>query len=352
MSSSEFRFRNHYIPEHYLKRWAAGTSKVWTYRLLVPHVNVPLWKPHSLETIGQRKHLYTRLRGGVESDELERWFGSDFESPANLVIEKVIAAKPIIPNDWKTLARFVALQDVRTPARMSEVVNRASEYLPEMLKDVLEGAVDDIRAANESNLPLPILGQTSAIPLPIAVRTEFEPGAETGTLRVETVSGRAYWLYAVEVLLTQTIKHLENHRWTVVRPPLGMKWLTSDNPVVKLNFYSNGTFDLGGGWGNPDSVILLPLSPEHLLYTQVGKKPRFGRGERLPEPIALQVQRFIIKNAHRYIFSEQIDPAVSNTRPRTVSRELVCAEDQGWAEFNTTQREAEQALMAGDVIPE
>jgi len=96
----------------------------------------------------------------------------------------------------------------------------------------------------------------------------------------------------------------------------------------------------------------LPLSPEHLLYTQVGKKPRFGRGERLPEPIALQVQRFIIKNAHRYIFSEQIDPAVSNTRPRTVSRELVCAEDQGWAEFNTTQREAEQALMAGDVIPE
>lgn len=345
MSSDKFRSSNHYVPEHYLKRWAAGTLKVWTYRLLVPHDNVRSWKPHSLETIGRREHLYTRIRGSNASDELERWFATDFESPADPVIEKVVKGKSLSTDDWRKLARFVALQDVRTPARMTEVVNHASEYLPAMLKEVLEGAVEDIRVAKENSLSLPVRDQTSDSALPIAVRTRIEPGAETGTLSVETVAGRGFWLYAVEVLLTRTVKHLENHRWTVVRPPAGMKWLTSDNPVVKLNYRSNGTFDLGGGWGNPGSEILLPLSPEFLLYTQVGRKPGFGRGERLSEAIALQVQRFIIKNAHRYIFSEQIDPAVSNARPRTVSQEMVRMENKNWAEFHAAQTEAELALF-------
>jgi hypothetical protein len=349
MSSNEFRFHNHYIPEHYLKRWAAGKTKVWTYRLLVPHDNVPPWKLHSLETIGRREHLYTRIQRGSESDELERWFSTDFESPANLVIEKVITGKSLIPNDWATLARFLALQDVRTPARMTEVVNRASESLPAMLNEILEGAVKDIKIAKEKNLPLPVRDQISSIPLPIAVRKLIEPGGETGTLGLEVVAGRGYWLFAVEVLLTKTVKHLENHRWTVVRPPAGMKWLTSDNPVVKLNYYRNGDFDLHGGWGNPGSEIFLPLSPDYLLYTQVGKARRFSRGERISKEIALQIQCFIINNAHRYIFSEEIDPAVSNIRPRTVSQDIVCAEDHGWATFHATQTEAEHSLNANSL---
>lgn len=346
MPSDNFRHRNHYIPEHYLKRWSSGTSKVWTYRLLVPHENVQLWKLHSLETIGRRDHLYTRIREGKDSDELERWFSVDFESQANPVIEKVIAGKAISPADWRILARFLALQDVRTPARMTEIVNRASEYLPEMLEEVLTNAVQELKSTRNRDKPVPIEHKKSSIPLPIAVSTEFEPGAETGKLRVETLAGRAYWLFALEGLLTNTAKHLENHRWTIVRPALGIKWLTSDNPVVKLNYYSNGTFDLGGGWGNPGSEIFLPLSPEHMLYTQVGTKPRFSRGERLPEVISLQIQRFIIKNAHRYIFSEQIDASVFQTRPRTVNQEMVRMENRGWAEFHAAQSKAEHALHA------
>lgn len=345
MVSDNFHFRNHYIPELYLKRWSGGTPRVWTYRLLVPHEHVQLWKHYSLESIGRRNHLYTRIREGNESDELERWFSTSFECPANSIIEKVVTGKPLAPDDWRTLARFVALRDVRTPARMTEIVERAGEYLPAMLQEVLEDAVEDIRVAKEKNLPLPVLqDKARSIPLPMAIRTEVEPGAKTGTLRIETVAGRGYWLHAVEVLLTQTVKHFESHRWTIIRSPAGMKWLTSDNPVVKLNFYGNGTFDLGGGWGNPGSEILLPLSPEHLLYTQVGKRPKFARGERLPEPLASQIQRLIIKNAHRYIFAEQIDPAVSNVRPRIVSKEMVHAEDLGWDEFHGTQTKAEQEL--------
>ncbi len=344
MPTNNLRFRNHYVPEHYLKRWAGGTSKVWTYRLLVPHNNMGLWKSHSLDTIARREHLYTRIRDTNESDELERWFSTDFESPANPVIEKVITGMSLTPNDWRALARFVALQDVRTPARMTEIVNRASNNLPALLDEVLKKAVEDIKAAKENNISLRVRDNAASIPLPIAIHTKFEPGAETGTLCLETVAGRAYWLYAIEVLLTTTVKHLEKHRWVVVRTPKGMKWLTSDNPVVKLNYYNDGTFDLGGGWGNPGSEIFLPISPEYLLYTQVGSKPRFARGERLPQTIAVKIQNFIIENSHRYIFAEEIDPSVASIRPRTVNQEAVSAENKGWTEFHSIQTQGELQL--------
>lgn len=346
MSSDNFRFRNHYVPEHYLKQWAAGTSKIWTYRLLVPHGSVDLWKNHSLETIARRNHLYTRLRGGKESDELERWFCTDFESPASQVIDRIVARKHLSPEDWRTLARFVALQDVRTPARMTEVVNKASENLPDMLQDTLENVVEKIKSAKESDLPFFSHSGSVSDNFPMAVRTEFEPGAEDGAIVVETVAGRGYWLYAIEYLLTKTIKHLEGHRWTILRPPEGMKWLTSDNPVVKLNYYQDGTFDLKGGWGSAGSEIFLPLSPEYLLYTQIGSGRTFARGERLKASMALQVQNFIVRNAHRYIFSEQIDPLVLRIRPRTVSQEIVRLETQGWAEFHSEQTKVELALKS------
>jgi len=344
MSPKNLRFRNHYVPVHYLKRWARGTPKIWTYRLLVPHNNVELWKSHSLETISRRQHLYTRIRNKRESDELEHWFSTDFETPADLAIEKVITGGHLSPSDWRALARFVALQDVRTPSRMTEIVNSASNYLPELLTGVLEQAVEEVKTAKQYNISLPVPDNSNLPPFPIAVHTKIEPGAKVGTLNLETVAGRGYWLYAIEVLLTTTVKHLEKHRWVVVRAPKGMKWLTSDNPVVKLNYYQNGTFDLGGGWGNPGSEIFLPLSPDHLLYTQVGRKPGFSRGERLSHALANKIQCIIINNAHRYIFSEEIDRSAVALRPRTVNQEAVREENKGWEEFHSIQTQAELAL--------
>lgn len=345
MPADNLRYRNHYVPVSYLKRWSGGLPKVWTYRLLVPDERVHLWKLHSLESIGPRNHLYTRMWEGRESDELELWFDTNFECPAKLIIDKVVNGARLAPDDWKTLARFVALLDVRTPSRMTEINKHAEEYLPALLKEVLDRAVEDMTVAHDKNFPLPdIQNEPHHFHIPMALRTEIEPGAETGTLGIKVVNGRGFYLYAVEVLLTQTVKHLENHRWTVVRPPINMKWVTSDNPVVKLNFYNNGNFDFGGGWGNPGSEFFLPLSPDYLLYAQVGRKPRFARGERLPESLALQVQGLIIKNAHRYIFSERVDSSIPLMRPRTVSNELVLSEEKGWTEFHGVQTEAEQEL--------
>src|SRR5699024_11588180 len=45
---------------------------------------------------------------------------------------------------------------------------------------------------------------------------------------------------------------------------------TSDNPVINLNYYRKDKYDFNGGWGVDNTCIMMPLTPKHLLYTQVG----------------------------------------------------------------------------------
>jgi hypothetical protein len=109
---------NHYVPRSYLKRWTHDGSRLWLYRVLVPHARVPLWRETSTRGITYHEHLYTRVAASGESDEIERWLDAEFDAPAEEAIAKAVANKRLSPHDWRLLARFFAAQDVRTPARL------------------------------------------------------------------------------------------------------------------------------------------------------------------------------------------------------------------------------------------
>ena len=104
------------------------------YRLLVSHENVPLWRAQSCAGLANHQHLYTRHLAAGEADVIENWLARDFEDPAEPVIEKVISGARMYPPDWQCLARFVAAQDVRTPARMMEMIKRWQKSLPDLVQ--------------------------------------------------------------------------------------------------------------------------------------------------------------------------------------------------------------------------
>ena len=278
------------------------------YRLLVSHENVPLWRAQSCAGLANHQHLYTRHLAAGEADVIENWLARDFEDPAEPVIEKVISGARMYPPDWQCLARFVAAQDVRTPARMMEMIKRWQKSLPDLVQNTLQESVQKMKAAQKE-------GQT--------LRVTPNPLAREFPSRVTT---------------------LLKHRWTILRPPPGIRWLTSDDPVIRLNYYGPGKYDFEGGWGRNGGEILLPLSPKHLLYTKVGSKPR--RDTASPE-LAHLIQRLTIQHGHRFVFSIEPNHAVESLRPRLVDPIAFKKEADFWKRWQDQQGEIERSLLRG-----
>ena len=129
-------------------------------------------------------------------------------------------------------------------------------------------------------------------------------------------------------------------RWTILKPHEGLAWFTSDDPVIRLNYYEPGKYDFKGGWGNPKTEILLPLDPQHLLYAMVGERPP-QRGTTISIAQTQAIRRFIAEHAHRVIIASAQDGEVPVLRPRIVDAALVRNEKEQWRQWHDRQSAAE-----------
>ncbi len=342
---------NHYVPHSYLKRWADDLGNVWSYRILVPHAKSSPWKAHSPKGLGYHQHLYTRMTASGESDELERWFDTAFESPAGRALQHAVTDRRLSPAEWRLLVRFLAAQDVRTPARLFERLRDWNSTLQSQIDEITSEAVRKLEEAKRSGIPIRVEApQAHAELFPVRTLVEINPGEDAGLLRVEATVGRGLWLWSLKHLLTETLDVLHLHRWTILRSPPGIEWLTSDNPVVRLNYHNAQRYDFGGGWNSPGTVIFMPLSPTHLMFTQIGPGPRLQRGTTVSVELAMQIQRFTVEHAHRYVFGRLPDANAAQWRPRTVDPRAFQSEAEQWKSWNAVQSDAEREIFGGRAV--
>jgi Protein of unknown function (DUF4238) len=338
------RTEHHYVPCVYLKNFADAGGKVFVYRLLVAHQNAREWQAVSPRGIGYHAHLYTRMVAGSASDEVEDWLGREFEAPAEEAIDRAIHDERLTPTHWRSLARFVAAQDVRTPARLMESIEEWPQTVPAILNEVLHEAVAKLQRAKQSGKAIETTRTPHSEYLPIRTHKRVVPGEPMGELPVETVAGRGFWLFTLKHLLTSTLNVLFEHRWTIVKPHGDTRWITSDDPVIRLNYNSPTDYNLHGAWGSKGTEILLPLGPKHLLYTQVGNRQPPQTGWMFPKEHTEMLQRIIAKHAHRLIFANAPSPLISTMRPRTVNPVALSAERQQWENWHDQQMKAEREL--------
>jgi hypothetical protein len=337
---------NHYVPHSYLKRWADDHGNVWSYRILVPHAKSSLWKAHSPKSLGFHQHLYTQMAATGESDKIERWFDSTFESPAGRALQNAVNDQRLSSDEWVRLIRFLAAQDARTPARLLGRMKDWQENMQSLINKITSDAVHKLEEAKRNGIPIAFEGPAAGDELfPVHTMVEIQAGEESGLLRVEALVGRSLWLWSLKHVLTKTLDVLHQHRWTILRSPPGIEWLTSDNPVVRLNYHDAQRYDFGGGWNSPGTNIFMPLSPSHLLFTQIGSRQRLPRGTTVSLDFAMQIQRFTVEHAHRYVFGRSADVNAALWRPRTVNREAFHAEAEQWKSWNAVQSEAEREIF-------
>jgi hypothetical protein len=343
LNNRDFHRDNHFVPRVYLKFWESSPKHVWRYPILVSHEKVPHWKEQSTRGLAYHAHLYTRLVAGEESDEIDRWLDQEYETPAEEAIKKATSNSRLTLDDWTKLVRFLAAQDVRTPSRLLENLQRWHETLPNLMEGVLQEAVQKLKIAKETNQKLEVNQTPFAEYFPLRVTTHIVEGQKEGHLRAETIAGRSTWLFSIRHLLTKTAKVLHQHRWTIISPAEGMTWFTSDDPVIRLNFNSVDNYDFRGGWGSPGTEILMPLGPHHLLYTQIGKRP--PSGSKFSHEQTALIRRFIAEHAHRTIFAAEPEMDILKLRPRIVNLAQVKDERMQWEKWHEEQTAAERALM-------
>ena len=330
---------NHYVPQSYLKRWSSDGLKIWSYRVLVSHQKIPLWKLHSIRGVAYHTHLYTRISARSETDEFECWLEKEFETPAQEALDKAISNCHLKVNDWERLIRFAAAQSVRTPANLSTTMEKWRKEMPELINSTLQKAAKDLEDANRTSKPPKQKNINNTTMFPLRISREPLTDTDKSLLKVETLVGRSMWLFGVKHILSNTIKVLLRHKWSILHAPPGVEWATSDDPVICLNYYGKESYDFGGGWGYKGSEIILPLSPQHILYTKVGDKKPF-RKEVTYELSAL-LERMIVEHAHRWIFAKEPIQEIEALRPRKINLIAFKNEMEVWKNWHDEQSSAE-----------
>jgi hypothetical protein len=349
--AEQFHRENHFVAKVYFKPWETANGKIWSYRILVPHANVPIWKEASKKGLAKHAHLYTQTAVGVESDAVERWFADEFESPAQQPLYRATHDQRLSRDDWKRIINFAAAQDVRTPAWFAQRMEQWDKSLPGLMKETMEQSLRRYEEAKRTGEPLvgvPRLpdAEREGLPLRTFVRRSPTGGGEIGA---EIVIGRQYWLWAIKRSLTRNMRVLHQHHWTIVKPPEGTIWFTSDNPVIRLNYLGKNNYNFNGGWNSPGTRIYLPLGPQHLLYTCVGSRPPL-RGQRSTVEQAEFVRRIVAEHASRMIFANAPDDEVPVLRPRTVDPAAVKHERDQWASWHEQQLAAEEGPPTETIV--
>ena len=343
-----FHRHNHFVPQMYLKRWSVDGHKIFGYRTLVSHQNIPLWNTYSIKGVAFQPHLYTRLSAEGETDEVERWLERDFETPAEEAIKKVVSDQKLSYEDWQRLARFAAAQSVRTPAKLFQGMERWHKEMPKIMESTLKKAVTKLEEAKKTGIPIKTRKNVASETFPMRVSTEPIPDTDKSFLKVETIIGRGTWLFGLNRLLTKTLKVLLKHRWSIMFAAPNFEWFTSDDPVICLNYYGNGSYDFRGGWGNKGSEILLPLSPRHMLYTKVGAKNK-SRIE-VSYEFCTKLQRFIAEHSDRWIFAHEPFEKIEMLCPRIVDPTAYNTEMEAWNKWHDDQSRAEKQYMKSSEI--
>jgi len=305
----------------------------------VSRAEVPEWTSRSIKGIAFHRDLYATPRS-PDVDEFERWVATEFEEPALDALERATTDRPLVADDLRRLGGFFAAQDVRTPASFLESQERWETQIPETLQHTIDKALKKIKHAQERGVPVE-LPPPRPNSFADTLRISIEPHDEgRSAIRVKIASGRALWIASMRHLLTgKAVATLQQNRWSIVEPSGNDEWFTSDHPAMRLHFNSVADYNFGGGWGRKNCDLLLPLSPRHLLYAQVGVRHP-DRFMFRPDQTRL-IQRFLAERASRWIFARAPLAVVSQDRPRVVDADRVKAEEQFWAHWDKANRQAE-----------
>ena len=333
---------NHFLSQMYLAAWKKKNGKVMVHELLVPNSHFPLWKSKSTRSVGNYDSMYVRLKNGKEIDDIEKWFRDRYETPAKSALEHAINDERITPGEWHKLIDFVACHIVRSPSFIIKTLDLAKKDCTPIFEEKCEEISSITKEDYINSLNLKIKDDSNEL-FPIKV-TDMGPSRDNNELfKVETIFGKQFYLWIMKHLLENTAKVLHTHKWGIINVDKKVILPTSDNPVICLNYNNENEYNFNGGWGRKNSNILFPISPNKILYTQIGSK-LISRCN-VDYKTSLLLKKIIIEHAYKKIISNFEDLSVHKTRTRVIDKNEYEREKKMWEDFQKDYLERESEFI-------
>lgn len=301
---------------------------------------MPEWRETSIRGAAYHRDLYTSVNGAKEIDEFEHWIATSFEGPGITAIEAVERGERLTREQWQNLAMLFALQDVRTPSTYFEHAERWEREFPALVESTMRHATTRLRHAQfaereiKRNSGLDHFGHLFDVSIN---RDEDEGGG--AVVEVSMTVDREFWVAAMRRWLTSTAERLLSHKW-IIAEPTDFEWPLTDHPAVRLGYSGRTKYDFGGGWGKRNSTLFMPLSPRHLLFTEVGRD--LGRRTRLDTSQINLLRRMVLERADRWVFATRPTEWIERARPRVVDAAQFTQEKELWDRWPREQLTARQ----------
>ncbi len=105
-------------------------------------------------------------------------------------------------------------------------------------------------------------------------------------------------------------------------------------------------YDFDGGWGRPNGNIIMPISPNCLLFTQTGCNTKFKEADYSPLWSNF-FRKIIIEHAFRFVYANERQKGMLKINPRCVNLKLYLEEKNKMADWNDEQIKTEQDVLNG-----
>lgn len=307
---------NHFVPKFYLNAWKNKNGKVFEYNKIAPSEKSRLWNEKSTTAVCYIRNFYVQKIDGVETDYLERIFDKNYEDFAEMALKKAINEERLTPTDWKKIINLIASQIFRTPSCYIKIMQTLEKTFEETMSSIPNyiDKNDNKNILKIDNNDKPILD----IDFNIKIEDMNIEKENKKYFRFSLDINKDLYLNCLRAMLENYVQILQKHKWNVVKLDDNVIIPTSDNPVILLNYYKDNTYDLKGGIDNNGGEIIFPISPNKVIYTQIGKRTML---KKFDFKTSFKIKKFILENARNTIISSFEDAEIEKIQPRVVDLE-------------------------------
>jgi hypothetical protein len=292
--------RHHHVPCFYLAQFTDdGTSEG---QLVAFDLQMNRQFPVSVEDAAVEKDFYkSNFRDGRDPMSIEMALAG-LESDLAVTIRRVIERRGVEGEDLSDILNFVTLQIVRGPRQRKMAVDAVKTTAQQMMEETVsspaawEHTVNRFRDAGKA-VP----------PIPYAAAKHF---VDKRRFNVNVEIPNSHHIETMVHLSEPILQILARRTWRIAQTAEGCELITSDTPVGIVGLVGTGRGLIG--FGTPNTMVVVPLTPHLLLYGC------FGNVE-IEMPIARDkvalINTTIVCASHRFVYAR--------------SREFILRSDSG-----------------------